>query len=130
MCCSQLSIFLAQVVGLYLFLIGLAMLVHQARFKKTMTETLGNHSLVTLSGTMSLVIGLLLVISHNMWISAWPVVITIVGWIILLQAVMRIFFPDVFIKIMKDLMAKSGYLLLSWIWVIVGIYLIWAGFSA
>jgi uncharacterized membrane protein YczE len=124
-----LSLFFAQVIGCYLFLISLAMLVHQQRFKKTMNEFLGSHALVALSGGMSLVIGLLIVISHNIWVSQWPVVVTIVGWVILLQALMRIFFPDAFVKMMKDMMAKTGYLLMSWIWLLVGIYLIWAGFA-
>lgn len=125
-----LSVFLAQVIGCYLFLVSLAMLVHQARFKKTMHDFLGNHSLVTLTGTMALVVGLLIVVSHNVWVGQWPVVITIVGWITLLQALMRIFFPEAYIKMMKDMMAKTGYLLMSWVWLLVGIYLIWAGFSS
>ena len=130
MCCSQLSIFLAQVIGLYLLFVSVAMLVYQSRFKKTMSEILSNHSLITLSGMMSFVVGLLIVVSHNVWISQWPVVVTIVGWVILLQALLRIFFPEAFVNMMKDLMAKSGYLLMSWIWLLVGIYLVWAGFSS
>ena len=125
-----LSLFLAQVIGCYLFLVSLAMLVHQQRCKKTMHEFLGNHALVCLTGMINLVIGLLIVVSHNIWVAEWPVVVTIVGWVVLLQALMRIFFPDAFVKMMKDLMAKTGFLLMSWVMLIVGIYLIWAGFSS
>jgi uncharacterized membrane protein YczE len=108
---------------------SLAMLVHQQRFKKTAHEFLGTPALVAMSGWISLMIGLLIVVSHNVWVGEWPVVITIVGWLVLLQGLMRIFFPDSFVKMMKDMMAKTGYLLMSWIWLLVGIYLIWAGFS-
>lgn len=124
-----LSIFLAQVIGCYLFLVSLAMLIQQHRFKKTMTEFLGSAPLLTFSGFISLVIGLLIVIRHNIWVSEWPVLITLVGWITLLQGLMRIFFPDAFVKMMKDLMAKTGYTLMCWIWLLVGVYLIWAGFT-
>lgn len=125
-----LSIFYAQVFGLYLFLVSLAMLVHQQRAKKTMGEFLNDHSLVSLSGALGLVIGLIIVVSHNIWVSTWPVVVTVVGWIVLVQALMRIFFPETFIKLMKELMAKTGYLLMTWIWLLVGIFLIWAGFAS
>lgn len=124
-----LSIFLAQVIGLYLFLVSLAMLVHQQRFKKTMSDLLGNMMMITLSGAFMLVLGLLIVVDHNIWLSDWPVLITIIGWILLLQGLMRLFVPDAFIKMAKDMQGKVVYTLLCWIRLFIGIYLIWAGFS-
>ena len=124
-----LSLFLAQVIGCYMLLISLAMLAHQQRFKKTMNEFVQNHALVVFSGGVSIVVGLLIVLSHNIWVAEWPVLITLVGWLMLLQGVMRVFFPDSFAKCMKDLMHKTGYLLMSWIGLIVGIYLVWIGFK-
>ena len=123
------SIFLAQVIGIYLFLVSLAMLVHQQHGKKVIHEFLANHSLIALSGGLSLMIGLLLVVSHNIWVAKWPVVITIIGWLTLIQGCARIFIPDAFVKFMKDLTHNKGYLLMSWIWLLVGLYLIWMGFS-
>lgn len=124
-----LSIFLAQIIGCFLFLVSLAMLVHHARFKKQMNDFLANHAMVAFSGNLSLLLGLLIVVSHNIWISEWPVLITIIGWIVLLQGLARIYFPEAFVKTMKDLMSKTGYTLWCWIWLLVGVYLIWAGFS-
>ncbi|MBI5272610.1 MAG: hypothetical protein HY861_01335 [Chlamydiia bacterium] len=124
-----LSIFLAQVIGCYLFLLSLAMLIHQQRFKKTMSDFLGNATLITMSGTASLIVGLLIVVDHNIWVPDFPVVITLIGWILLLQGLMRLFVPDAFIRMSKDLMSKLVYTLLCWVRLFVGIYLIWAGFS-
>lgn len=124
-----LSIFLAQVIGLYLFLMSLAMLVHQQRFKKTCSDLLGNMMLITLTGGIMLVVGLLIVVDHNIWVPDWPVLITIIGWILLLQGLMRLFVPDAFIKMSKDMQGKVVYTLGCWIRLFVGIYLIWAGFS-
>jgi len=125
-----ISMFYAQVIGLWLFLVGLAMLVHHARFKKISHEFLTNSSLITFSGMVGLAIGLLIVISHNIWVSTWPVVVTIIGWLFIIQGILRIFFPEHFSKMMKDLLAKSGYTVMSWIWLLVGLYLIWAGFMS
>lgn len=124
-----LSIFLAQVIGCFVFLTSLATLVNQQRSKKLTTDLMGNPVLMLLAGTLSLIIGLLIVMSHNVWVSDWPVVVTLFGWFVLFQGLMRIFFAEAFIKLMKDLMAKSGYLLMCWVWLLVGIFLIWAGFS-
>ena len=99
-----LSIFLAQVIGCYLFFMSLAMLIHQHRFKKTMSDLLNNATLITLSGGISLAVGLLIVVDHNVWVPDWPVLITLIGWILLLQGLMKLFVPDAFVKMSKDMM--------------------------
>ena len=124
-----LSIFLAQVIGCYLFFMSLAMLIHQQRFKKTMSDLLNNMTLITLSGGISLAVGLLIVVDHNVWVPDWPVLITLIGWILLLQGLMKLFVPDAFIKMSKDMMGHVVYPLLCWIRLVAGVYLIWAGFS-
>ena len=125
-----ISIFYAQVLGLWLFLVALAILVNNQRFRKTLTETLSDHGLMSFSGTINLAVGLLIVVSHNIWVTDWPVVITLVGWVLILQGVMRLFWPESYAKFMKDLMAKNGYTIMNWIWLLVGLYLIWAGFAS
>ncbi|MES2273241.1 MAG: hypothetical protein V4487_03525 [Chlamydiota bacterium] len=124
-----ISVFYAQVFGCYIFLISLAMLLHQNRFKRMMTDFLTNHPLVSLSGAISLLIGLVVVITHDVWVAQWPVVITLIGWIAILQGIMRIFFPETFGKWMKQLAAKNGYTVWCWIWLLVGLYLLWSGFN-
>lgn len=130
MCNSCISIFLAQVVGLYVFFMSLAMLVHHQRFKKIMNEFLGHAPSLTLTGGLGLILGLLILSCHNVWVSDWPVLITLIGWLVLIQALMRLFFPDSFVKMSKDLMKGSGYSIWCWIWLLLGIYLVWVGFSS
>lgn len=124
-----ISLFYAQVIGLWLFLLALAMIVHQPRFKKTVLDTLGNSMFITFSGLIALGIGLVIVVSHNIWVASWPVVVTLYGWFLIFQGVMRIFWPEALIRMMKDLLAKSGFTIMSWVWLVVGAYLIWAGFA-
>lgn len=129
MCDSCISMFLAKVIGVFLFLISLAMLVHQQRHKKLMNDFLGNHSLLNFSGVVGILLGLLILGCHNVWVSDWPVLITLIGWLTLLQGVWRIFFPESFSKSMKDLMNGSGYVIWAWVWLLIGLYLIWVGYS-
>ena len=124
-----LSIFLAQVIGCYLFLMSLAMLIHQQRFKKTMSDYLGNATLITLTGAVSLAVGLLIVVDHNIWVPDWQVIITLIGWVLLLRGLMRLFIPEAYVKMSKDMLGKTVHTLMCWVRLFVGIYLIWAGFS-
>ena len=124
------SLLYAQIIGLWLFLVALAMVLHQARFKKTLLESLSHTGLMTFIGFVALAIGVVVVVTHNIWVPAWPVVITLYGWVMIFHGVARIFWPEWFGKWMKDMLAKSGYTVMSWVWLIVGLYLIWAGFVA
>lgn len=124
-----LTVFLSIVIGTYLTLISLAMLTHQARYKKTMSEFYANTALVTYSGAINIILGLLLVVAHNIWDTEWPVLITIIGWITLLQGIYRVFQPMHFAKKMKEFQATKGYDLMIWVWLLAGIYLIWMGMS-
>jgi uncharacterized protein YjeT (DUF2065 family) len=124
-----LSIFLAQVIGCYLVLVGLAMLIHQNRFKKLINDFLSHSTLISLSSSICLIFGLLIIADHNVWVGEWPMVITIIGWILILKGILRLFFPDAFVKLMKDLTEKSPYMVMCWVRILVGLYLVWAGFS-
>lgn len=122
-----ISIFYAQVMGLWLFIVSLAMLMHHGRFKKVFTESMSNQTHMAFSGLVSLVLGLLVVLSHNIWVPNWPVVVTIIGWVLIIQAVARLFWPESFGKMMKDIAAKN-HTAWCWFWLIVGLYLTWYGF--
>ena len=129
MCEFDYSMFLAKVLGLYLFLTSLAFLLNQQRFKKIFHDLVSDHAMLTVTGCVGMFIGLLIVLSHNIWMSDWPVMVTIVGWVALLQGIARIYFPDGYTKWVKESLHKSGFQIWNWIWLLVGIYLIWAGFS-
>jgi hypothetical protein len=105
------------------------MLVHQGRWKKLAIDFVGDPVWISFSGMVGAALGLAIVLVHNIWISEWPVLITLIGWIFLLQAIVRLFSPDTFVKVMKDLMAKSGHTIFVWVWLLVGAYLTWKGFS-
>ena len=46
---------------------------------------------VYLSGTLFFVAGLAIVRAHNLWVRAWPVLITATGWFFLVLGLVRMF---------------------------------------
>ncbi len=124
-----LSYFFAQVLGCYLFLICLAMLVHQVRFKRLVHELASDTGMIIFSGACTLAVGLILVISHNIWVAMWPVLITLIGWFMIFHGLFRVFWPEHFSKLIKDMATKNGFLIWTWVWLIIGLYLIWVGFG-
>ena len=126
---ANLSVYLAQVLGIYLFVVFLSMLLHHQRHKKIMSEMLTNSTMIALSGGILTLIGAAIVVAHNVWVSDWPVLITLVGWVSLLQGILRVFLPDAYCKLVRDMMSKAGYLVWCWLWFVVGLYLLWEGFG-
>jgi len=124
-----LSVFFAQIIGLYLLSVSLASLIHQNRFKKVAQEVMASPVLLATIGRKSLLIGLIILIPHDLWVCKWPVLITLIGWIMVLRGLMLLFFPKAVVRFFKSLMEKNGFLFCSWIWFLIAIYLIWVGFT-
>ena len=47
-----------------------------------------------LNGMILFLAGLLVVRFHNLWTGGWPVMITLVGWVILISGLFRMFVPE------------------------------------
>ena len=124
-----LSVFLAQIIGLYLVLVGLSTLIRPHQFKKIVLEFIAIPSLIPLSGSLNLLLGLLILIPHHVWVLEWPLIITVIGWIFILQGCVRLFFPKNFIHFTKRLMDTNGFLFCSWITFLAGLYLVWMGLT-
>ena len=47
-----------------------------------------------LNGLILFVAGLTIVRAHNYWTCAWPIMVTLMGWFIILLGLFRMFFPE------------------------------------
>jgi uncharacterized membrane protein HdeD (DUF308 family) len=104
------SVFLARMIGPVLLAIGIALLINQKSVREMAGEFLASKALIFMSGVLSLLAGLAIVLTHNVWDASWPVVVTILGWALAIGGVFRIIFPDS-VKSMGDGMLDSPALL-------------------
>ena len=65
------SRYLAKLSGPIFVTIGIGMLVN-GRERDLITEALESHVLIYLSGVLSLLAGLAVVMAHNRWSGGWP----------------------------------------------------------
>ncbi len=87
------SKFLGKVIGFYLLIIGSAMLSNMHQFTSHVVKLIHDTQLMFVSGFFALIIGLLLVVSHNIWQWSWRVIITIIAWLTLIKGVSIVYFP-------------------------------------
>jgi hypothetical protein len=120
----ELTLFLGKVLGIIWVVMGLALIIHNVRFKKLFTEICDKPVYIAMTGYVNLLIGTLLVVMHNYWSFSMQGVVTLIGWLIFLGAVMRFIMPDYCAKNCKWMISsKWGLLITAWIVLIVGLYL-------
>jgi hypothetical protein len=127
-----LTIFLGRLIGLFLVLISLAMLADRQMMLETADSLLRNRPLLLLTGMMTLIGGLAIVLTHNVWSGgALPVVITILGWIILARGLLLIFLPpSAMVSLWQMLRFEQFFYLYLAVPLGLGLYLTYAGFKS
>src|SRR5262249_51625104 len=57
-------------------------------------EVLRSHVWVFLLGLIDLALGLAIVLTHNVWVADWRVIITLLGWVLFIRGAARVLLPD------------------------------------
>ena len=123
------SIFLAKVMGLYLLIVPAAVLLRRKQFAELINEFTANRAMVFLSGLVALVLGLLIVVSHNVWTADWRAVVTVMGWLMLAKGVIRIMLPEKLATVAVD-PSSTKWTVATTVLLSLGIYLTYIGFLA
>ena len=121
----ELSIFLGKVVAWYLVIAGLAILINKnfiTEYTKGLTK---NAALLYFGGIVSLIVGLLVVLSHNVWASDWRVVVTILGWLALLKGILLLLSPSTMMKIGRAWRGSVMLTVTTVILVLAGVYMLY-----
>jgi len=88
----DISIFFAQLWGSYFVIFGLLFII-TGQLGKTIEMT-ENKAFVISTGYITLIMGLVTVILHNVWAWDWRIAITILGWSTVIKGIQKIGFPE------------------------------------
>jgi hypothetical protein len=84
--------FLSKLIGLYCVLVPLYMLTHKQVTVEMVAALLHTQAALFAVGLMSVIIGLAMILGHNVWSGgALPVVVTLVGWTALIKGLLCLF---------------------------------------
>jgi hypothetical protein len=121
-----ISLFLAKALGLYFSIVGAAMLVNARNIKPAIVAYMNAPAVTFLGGFMALIIGILIVLVHNIWTFDWRGVITILGWTSILKGVIWGLFPQWISTKEKNLMLKpTSYNLAAFLTLFIGVFLLY-----
>lgn len=92
------SLLLARIIGPYMLIAAIGLMVNRAGYKRLLDELQGQTLLLLIMGAFTLILGLLMLQFHNIWVSDWRVLITIIGWTIAIKGAFAMIAPDAMIR--------------------------------
>ncbi len=120
----EISIFFARFLGSFFLIFGLLFL--GAKYLGRVIEMTEDKAFVISTGYITLLLGLVTVILHNVWVADWRIAITILGWSTLIKGVMKIGFPEYIHK--QAQLFKSHQTIEAILLLILGGWLFWMSF--
>ena len=89
----DVSKFLSKAIGIYLVIVSVAMLVNTQQFITYVNGLINDAPLLFVTGFFTLVLGIVMVVSHNIWVNEWIVAVTILICYFYLKVKFSVFKP-------------------------------------
>ena len=125
------AVWTARLVGPVFVAIGIGIVLNRGFYAAAVGEGVRSPVLIYLAGIASLVAGLAILNGYWAWSADWRVIVTILGWLMVIGGVLRIVLPRITTSIATTL--YSGTITLAVVGVIVfvvGAYLSFEGYRA
>jgi uncharacterized membrane protein len=123
------SVFRAKLLGPFFAVVGLSVLMNADAFRGIVKEFLKSPGLVFLTGLLTLPAGIAIVLTHNVWVADWPVLITIIGWLGVVSGIARICAPKNVTSTGKKISANKNFPMVGGaIWLAIGAALCFFGY--
>ena len=104
------SRYIARLMGPVLLVIGIGMvfglMMEGPAYSSLMKEFIANRAVIFLTGFLALLAGVAIVNAHNLWVPDWRVIVTILGWLLVLRGIMLLVFP-LTVQVFGDRIAAS-----------------------
>ncbi len=124
------TLFLAQFLGVFSIILAIAIILRRELIVRVVGSFFQNRTLSFMFGIVEVAAGLLLILSHPSWNSMLEIVISIFGWLILLEGVLYLFATR---KLLRSFLAvlenASAYYFFAVLYLLLGLYLVYAGFQ-
>jgi hypothetical protein len=124
------SLFLAKVIGIYFMVDALVAITRRKEVIPAFDEIKDRRVGLILFAIIVFIIGLLIVTAHNVWVgSAFQIVITVIGWDLVLKSLVILLMPHEFtVRIIEKFNHERFYLIGGSIGFLIGLWLAISGF--
>jgi hypothetical protein len=104
------SKYIARLMGPVLLVIGIGMVMGMLSegdaYSSLLKELIGSRAIIYVTGALALLAGVAVVNAHNKWVPDWRVIVTVLGWLLVLRGAMNLVFP-ITVQTLGDRMIAS-----------------------
>ena len=90
----EMSLLLMKLFAVGALVAGLGMLLNHKYYQKVFTDLVKDKKCIFFLAWTILILGLAIVLQHNIWVWEWKVAVTLLGWIMMVKGAFLILFPN------------------------------------
>jgi hypothetical protein len=105
---ASTSELIAGYAGPLFMAVAIAILINRATITSLLTESLNSPGIVMFSGFFLLLAGLTIVRAHNFWAADWTILVTILGWLLVIGGLIRIVWPERVAALRRSMLAREN----------------------
>ncbi len=118
---SQLyySFILSQILGAFLFIFAIIIMGRMYYYRKIILQMQAHDPIIPVVACINLLLGIVLVVTHNVWVWERALFITLMCWLIFIKGLFWLALPEKMLAMAKKVVAGTAYY-----WLIVSMLLI------
>lgn len=121
----------ARVLGPFLVILDVTAVVRTSDMRGLLSEFVPNSLSTWVFGAFVLLGGLVIVALHQYWRGAAAIIVSLVGWLVVLRGVMLVAFPQTFVSVAESMVgAEAWWRAICIAFALVGLYLTYVGWIA
>jgi hypothetical protein len=121
---------IASFIGPTFVAIAAGLLLNLGSISAVLEPLSRNPALVLIYGIFLFVAGLAIVRFHNHWVANWSVLVTILGWLLILGGLVRILFPLRFAALTGDFVQTSSMAVVAVVILVIGAFLSFKAYAS
>lgn len=109
----EFTIFWAKLIGFFMLITTASQLVRRNKFAEMEKNLYENPGATAVSALLFLLLGLAVILSHNVWEWSLAGIVTVGGWVFTIRGALRLFYPEFDTKIANSIDTNRRNLWLS-----------------
>lgn len=125
---TETTVVLARILGGYMTITGVALLLHRDMAEELLERLKTDSPLTFTMAILALVMGLVIVSIHNVWTGPVSIVISLIGWLAVLEGIGIMALRQRYIALVAPLV-RPAWAVVAWsiATLLLGLWLLWAG---
>jgi hypothetical protein len=107
------AVLIARLIGPLFVAIGVGVLINAPFYVGSVIEGVHSPTLVYMSGVASMLAGLAMLNAYRAWTADWRVIVTILGWLMVIGGIVRIVLPQIATTVAPALYSGTTALMIT-----------------